>query len=219
MRKYLLILILIITGIICFSLMFFGLKIGNLTIINSYNDVVSISKEKKQVLSELKQKNTIEFVAKKATLTTAVQEYKNKKSQYDNLVSQGQITNSDLYNPMDLYDVDFLWTTIGNYATDKDVTLQFDVSKSATTAAVSSEYVICDLNFTVTGEYINITDFLYSIENDDKLDFEISDFLIEKGGENLQATFVVKEVPINSKNLSSVPTTSTSIYNDSSIEN
>ena len=64
---------------------------------------------------------------------------------------------------------------------------------------------MCDLKFTVTGEYIAITDFIYSLEDDDTLGFEISEFLLEKGGENLQATFIVKEVPINNKNLSSVP--------------
>lgn len=219
MRKYLLILVLIITGIICFSLMFFGLRFGKFTVIKSYNDVAVVSTEKKQILSELKQKNSTEFLAKKAALNSAVQEYKNKKSQYDTLVSEGQITDSDIYNSMDLYDVDFLWTTIGNYATEKGITLQFDVSKSSSATSISSEYVICDLSFTVTGEYIAITDFIYNIENDDKLNFEISNFLMEKGGENLQATFVVKEVPINSKDLSSVPTTSTSGYSDLITEN
>ena len=73
---------------------------------------------------------------------------------------------------------------------------------------------MCDLNFTVTGEYIDITNFIYSIENDDKLKFEISNFTMEKGGENLQATFVVKKVPVNSKTLSSVPTTAISGYTE-----
>ncbi len=130
------------------------------------------------------------------------------------MVADGQIKDTDLYNAMDLYDVDFLWTTIGNYATEKGITLQFDVSKSPTATAISSEYVMCNLNFTVTGEYIDITDFIYSIENDDKLNFEISNFLMEKGGENLQATFVIKDVPINSKNLSAVPTTAVTGYTE-----
>lgn len=213
MRKYLLILILIITGIMFFSLMFFGFRIGSFQI-NSYDNIETTSLEKKQLLAELNYKNTTEYTAKKSALDSAVQKYKNKKLQYDTLVSEGQISDSTIYNSLDLYDVDFLWTTIGNYATEKEITLQFDVVKSSSTTSISSEYVICDLNFTVTGEYIAITDFIYSIENDEKLNFEISDFLIEKGGENLQATFVVKEVPINSKNLSSVPTISSSSYDE-----
>ena len=38
--------------------------------------------------------------------------------------------------------------------------------------------------------------------------------MLEKGGENLQATFVVKEVPINSKDLLSVPTSAQSTYDE-----
>lgn len=212
MRKYVLILILIILAILCFALMFFGFKIGNLKI-NSYKDVVSISSEKNKLLSELNYKNITEFNEKQKALLNAVKEYNSKKASYDDLVSKGKITDSNIYNSMDLYDVDFLWTTIGNYATEKNVTLQFDVSKSATATSISSEYIMCDLNFTITGEYIAITDFIYSIEGDDKLNFEISNFLLEKGGENLQATFVVKEIPLNSKNLSSVPTTS-AVYDE-----
>ena len=213
MRKYLLTLILIITGVLCFSLMIGGLKVGDFKLVKSYNDVSKISQEKKQIVSDLKQKNATEFMAKKAALNTAVQEYKTKKAQYDKLVEAGQIKEA-AYNSVDLYDIDFLWTTIGIYAAENKVTLQFDVSKSASATAISPEYVMCDLNFTVTGEYIDITDFIYSIENDDKLNFEISNFAMEKGGENLQATFVVKKVPVNSKTLSSVPTTAVSGYTD-----
>lgn len=213
MRKCLLILILIITGVLCFSLMIGGLKVGDIKLVKSYNDVATVSQEKKQVVSDLKQKNSVEFVAKRNALDTAAKEYKTKKAQYDKLVSEGQIKETTV-NSMDLYDIDFLWTTIGIYASEKGVTLQFDVSKSSSATAISPEYVMCDLNFTVTGEYIAITDFIYSIENDDKLNFEISDFTMEKGGENLQATFVVKKVPVNSKTISSVPTTAVSGYTD-----
>ena len=214
MRKYLLILILIISALVCLLLMSFGLGV-----IPSFAEVEQVRFEKQQVLGELNYKNSTEFTAKKAALNSAAEEYKNKKNQYDSLVKDGKITDSDLYDSMELYDIDFLWTIIGNYATQKDVTLQFDVSKSATSAAISSQYVMCDLNFTVTGEYIALTDFVYSMENDEKLNFEISNFVLEKGGENLQATFVVKEVPINSSNLSTVPTTSAGSYSEILSEN
>lgn len=214
MRKYLLILILIITALVCLLLMSFGLGV-----IPSFAEVEQVRFEKQQVLGELNYKNSTEFTAKKAALNSAAEEYKNKKNQYDSLVKDGKITDSDLYDSMELYDIDFLWTIIGNYATQKDVTLQFDVSKSATSAAISSQYVMCDLSFTVTGEYIALTDFVYSMENDEKLNFEISNFVLEKGGENLQATFVVKEVPINSSNLSTVPTTSAGSYSEILNEN
>ncbi len=212
MRKYLLILILIITCILCFLIMSFGF-----TIIPSYKEVNMTLAEKKQVLADLNKKNSSEFVAKQTSLNSAAQEYKNKKLQYDELVQAGKITEETV-SSMELYDLDFLWATIGNYATQKEVILQLDVSKSATKTSISSEYVFCDLNFTITGDYISITDFIYSIENDDKLNFEIRKFVMQKGGEDLQATFVVKDVPVNSKKLSTVPTTSGSVYTDTSVE-
>lgn len=214
MRKFLLILILIISGIFCVYLIINGLKIGNMNLIKSYDEVATISAEKKQIISDLKQRNGAEFVSKNTALISAVQAYNNKKSQYEKLVADGEIKEENEFVAMDIYDIDFLWTNIGLYATQNNVTLQFDVSKSATATTTSTEYVMCDLNFTVTGDYIPITDFIYSIEKDDKLNFQISNFVMEKGGENLQATFVVKEVPINSETLISVPTTAVSGYTE-----
>ena len=76
---------------------------------------------------------------------------------------------------------------------------------------------MCDLTFTVTGEYIAITDFIFDLEGDDSLRFEINDFVMQKGGQNLQATFIVKNVPIDSKTLSSVPSASNAGYSSSSL--
>lgn len=212
MRKYVLILILIIVAILCINLIAFGFRVGKLKI-NSYKDISRLSIEKNELLSSLNQKNTTEFKEKISELKKATENYKVVKAQYDELVASGDISESAIYSSMDIYNLDFLWTTIGNYATEKGVTLQFDITKSSSATSISSDCIMCDLNFIITGDYIAITDFIYSLEDDDKLNFEIRDFLLEKGGENLQATFVVKGVPINSQNLSSVPA-STSAHVD-----
>ena len=91
MRKYLLILILIITALVCLLLMSFGLGV-----IPSFAEVEQVRFEKQQVLGELNYKNSTEFTAKKAALNSAAEEYKNKKNQYDSLVKDGKITDSDL---------------------------------------------------------------------------------------------------------------------------
>ena len=219
MRKRILIFVLIILVMLCFIIMFIGIGTGKLRI-NSYKNIEEVSSRKNALLSELNTKNNSEFDDKKNTLDTAVNKYNEVKVRYNELLKEGKITNQDLYNSMDLYDMDFLWTIIGNYATQKGVTLQLDVVKSSTATAVSPDYVMCDLNFTITGEYVAITDFIYSIEDDDQLNFEIRNFLLEEGGEHLQATFSVKEVPLNSKDLSSVPTTTSTLTEETSpIEN
>ena len=65
---------------------------------------------------------------------------------------------------------------------------------------------MCDLKFTVSGDYIPITEFIYHLEDDNKLGFEISNFEMAKGGNNLQAAFTVKGVPINNANLTELQT-------------
>lgn len=163
-------------------------------------------------IQSLEDKNNSQYMAKKTALESAVKNYTDKKEEYEALIPQmeSELEEDASTSAVDLYDIDFLWTIIGNYATEEGVVLRFDVTRSVSnvSAAISSlstdEYVFCDLNFTVSGEYIAITDYIYHLEDDDRLNFEISSFKLEKGGENLQATFVVKAIPINNKNLSLV---------------
>jgi hypothetical protein len=207
MRKYVLGILLIVLAIICFFIIGFGVKIGNFKIY-SYSDVSKASSERKSLLTSLNEKNITEYEETKRLLSSATQKYQSKKTEYDSLIESGKLTaESNIYNS-NLYDVDYLSVIIGKYATQNGVTLQFDVLKSSSTTSISSEYVICNLNFTVTGDYIPITNFIYNLEDDETLNFEISDFMLEKGGENLQSIFVVKNVPINSKNLSAIPVSS-----------
>ena len=117
---------------------------------------------------------------------------------------------------VDIYDVDFLWTAIGNYGTEEGISLKFDITRSMSSYLESQNYTMCDLKFTVSGEYIALTDFIYDLEDDNKLGFEISDFSLAKGGDNLQATFTVKNVPINNKNLTEITTSVSSSPEDES---
>ncbi len=207
MRKFIFVALLILLSIICVIIVGIGIKIGPLKVY-SYSEIENASSERKVLLSELNEKNENDFKATQKLLLASTEKYREKKEEYDSLIESGDLTKeSNIYNSS-LYDIDFLLTVVGNYATQNGVTLQFDVFKSSSSSSISSEYVICDLSFTVTGDYIPITNYIYNIEDDDTLNFEINDFVLEKGGENLQATFTVRNVPINSKNLSAIPTTS-----------
>ena len=58
------------------------------------------------------------------------------------------------------YEMERIWVVVGNYAKKQGVDLKIDVTSNN---AISKTY---DLNFTVTGGYIQITDFLYDMERD-----------------------------------------------------
>ena len=68
---------------------------------------------------------------------------------------------------------------------------------------------IYDLQFTATGSYISITDFISAIENDSSLGFKIEEFKLvpSSSGSDLQATFVCKDIAIKDVSQSAVTTT------------
>lgn len=201
MRKYLLILITIIIAIIFCVIVLWGFKVGNFRIY-SYDEIVAVSKERTELLSALDEKNINEYNSSLKSLQTAVQTYEKTKSEYDKLVSEGKITKDSIQNSITLFDINTLSEKIKSYAKEKNVILNLDVVESATSTSISSEYVMCDLNFKVSGEYIAITDFIYSIEDDDTLNFEIKDFSMKEEDDVLRATFSAKNIPLSSQSLS-----------------
>ena len=160
------------------------------------------------MISQLVNINDIQFENSKKSLTSAIKNYKNTKEEYEALAESVKTNDEEAVDIslVDTYDVDFLWTAIGNYGTEEGISLKFNITKSTSSLIDTVAYTICDLKFTVSGDYIPITDFIYDLEDDNKLGFEISDFALVKGGDNLQATFTVKNVPINNKNLTEITT-------------
>ena len=108
------------------------------------------------------------------------------------------------------YNVEVLWTKIGNYATENGVIPKMEILSSSTSTPNAN-----DLKITVTGNYIAITDFVRDIEDDAKLGFTIEEFelvpVTSGDGSNLQATFKVRDIFINQD---TITTTNTQSYNN-----
>lgn len=208
MRKVIILVILALSIFLCYTMVANGLEIGESLAISNYEDVEKSSKDIDTLISQLANLNNEEFETKKENLQKAIESYKKAKEEYEEMEAVIEAANNQEVEVslVDIYDVDFLWTIIGNYGTEEGISLKFDVSRSASSSLISEEYTMCDLKFTISGDYIALTDFIYDIEEDSKLGFEISDFEIARGGENLQATFTVKEVPINNENLTELQT-------------
>lgn len=202
MRKVIILLFLALSILVCYQTVQKGLELNEQISIVKYEDVQRASKNLDTLISQLIRVNETEYPSKKENLASAIKLYHNKKEEYEELQALvEQNTDDTEISLVDIYDVDFLWTTIGNYGTEEGISLKFDIVKSVTSTISSPDYTMCDLKFTVSGDYIPITDFIYDLEDDSKLGFEISSFVLAKGGENLQATFTVREIPINNKNL------------------
>lgn len=209
MRKIVILLVCVILTCLAYQTVASGFNLGTVFSIPGYEKVAQSSKEIDSLIEELTDINDVKFAQSKNSLTTALKKYKDTKEEYESLADTIEANAEDdgpTMSLVDTYDIDFLWTTIGNYGTEEGISLKFNVVKSVGSFFSTSSYTMCDLKFTVSGNYIPITDFIYDLEDDNKLGFEISDFSIKKGGDNLQATFTVKNVPINNRNLLEITT-------------
>lgn len=210
-RKITLSIILILLIYVCYQL-FFGEISTIREKVASVSELETASDELDKATLELEKNSTTDFEQKKIDLKEAIKKYNDAKDAYENLVPANvadTIIEADL---KDIYDVDFLWTIVGNYATEEGINLKFDINKNFNSASsinnTSTNYVVCDLKFVITGQYINLTDFIYDIEDDDRLNFEINDFTMKKGSSeeegsssDLEVTLNVREIKINADNL------------------
>ncbi len=133
------------------------------------------------------------------------------KKEYEDMIStspDGTGTTGQIQE----YKVETLWVKLGTYATTEGTVLQMDIKNSSTGG--SGRY---DLNFTVNGTYIGITDFISDIENDSMLGFKIEEFKIRQDSSetDLVATFVCKNIAIQDVQA----TTNTSSNTDDENEN
>lgn len=214
MRKIVFLLIMVLAIVGCYIVSVEGVQ-SNLIQIASYDEVKAANKQLDTQISELNRKNTTEYESKRTALTTAVKNYKDKKEKYEALAPTVQETEEQ--EPEETttsntkpYDVDFLWTIVGNYATETGISIDFTFVKSTTASTSNSDYfTMSDINFTVSGTYNSIIEFIYDIEDDDRLGFEIKNFKMSKGGSGVQATFSAIGVPINNENLTTLTTQST----------
>lgn len=211
MRKIVILLLCAAIAFCAYQVVVEGFSLGTSFSIPNYKQVSTASREIDTLISQIVNINDIQLGQSKSSLTSAIKTYKDTKEEYEALaetINTGDEDAPDI-SLVDTYDVDFLWTAIGNYGTEEGITLKFNIVKSANALLEDPAYTMCDLKFTVSGDYIPITDFIYDLEDDNKLGFEISDFALAKGGDNLQATFTVKNVPINNKNLTELTTSVT----------
>lgn len=115
--------------------------------------------------------------------------YKKAKEEYDQLAAVSTDNQLSSGSQLQKYEIEYLWTRIGAHATKENVVLKLEVAANATSSATG----YFDLNFTVSGSYVAITDFIYDVENDSSLGFKIENFKMTSGS----ATFTCKNISIN----------------------
>jgi len=178
-----------------------GLTVGNFHIL-SINDIKKESLNLDSEIDELNNLKNVTYKKKIDDLQTATKSLTTAKQKYLDLASVSTDKEIQDANLEQTYAMEFLWNKIGSYATREGVTLKWDVSSTG----VNSKYT---LNFTTTGSYIGVINYIYALENDSELAFRIENFKMTASGENVTATFTVNNVAIKAETISSASSNNT----------
>ncbi len=143
-----------------------------------------------QKISDLSNVISVTYANTESNLKRTANTLQDSKTEYENQAALSNSQSPSYASQLETYDIDYLWTKLGNYARDEKVVIKIDLVASGTSTN------LYNLNFTTTGAYVNITNFIYDIENDSKLGFKIDEFKMNSSGDSLTATFSCKEVPI-----------------------
>lgn len=212
MKKLLLGIIVILVIIFTSVTVVNGFKIGKLEIlgikgIKEKNDGLDITIKQATKLA------STDYQKKIDDLNETIKKLELEKSKYDDMVNVS--TDNEVQEANQSYEnmIEFLLIRIENHAKTEGVTININVTRSS-----SGAENVYNLNFTATGSYVGIEEFITDIEDDSKLGFKIEDFKMTASSENgsmVQATFTCRDISINGISTSTVNTTTT---NTNSIE-
>ena len=202
MKKLLiLILIALVLALTIFTIIN-GLEIGNFSVWG----IQTIQDENAKLDETVTQATRLAsstFPGKVSEVNASMKALEEQKTAYEDMLAVSSTVDVQTASQLSNYTLDFLWTEIGTHATSEGVSI--DISLTAGTGGQN----VYDLNFTVVGSYIGISEFIRDIEDDSDLAFKIEQFSMTAGEStsSLKATFICKNIPI--EGISSIDTKTT----------
>ena len=191
MRKYLIITLIVIFIILIGTSVVEGFEIAGFNIL-SISNIMEESQNLDTRIEKINEKNVKDYKSLEDDLETKSKELKKQKENYADIILFNSEEGQAINNLYEKYEIEYLWTKLGNYATKNHLTMKLEVTNG--TRGVEGMY---NLNFTLNGEYVSIIDCIKGIEDDSTLGFKIENFSLTKGENGLQAIFTVKDVTIN----------------------
>lgn len=115
------------------------------------------NKKVEQKISDLSNIISVTYANTQSNLKRTANTLQDSKTEYENQAALSNSQSPSYASQLEKYDIDYLWTKIGNYAKSENVVIKIEL------VANGASKNLYNLNFTVTGEYAKITDFLYHI--------------------------------------------------------
>lgn len=155
-----------------------GINIGSLRL-ESISNIKDKSKNLEDTLTNANELTKKEYPSQIENLNSVIKKLELAKEQYENKTANMADPSQIGITQVKTYKVEYLWTIIGNYATKQGTTLTLDIKNTQSKD-------IYDLSFNLVGSYVGITDFIYDIEKDENLKFEIENFELVSATVNKQ---------------------------------
>ena len=189
MKKILIITLMALLLILTVYTMVSGISIGPVEI----PGIMGIVQKNDELDAKIAQANKLadtEYKRKLNTLTTNTKKLEDEKTKYQDLAAVSLESGNGTTGQVEKYEIEYLWTRVGNHATSEGVDVDMDVQ------TVEAAQGIYNLDFTVTGTYIGIQEFISAIENDSSLGFKIEQFSLTGSGDIITGKFICKNIMI-----------------------
>lgn len=190
MKNSLMTVICLLIVLLIVLLMVKGLSIGNFKILSISQIIQSGEQLDEDIANVNSLKNSV-YRQKLTNLETATKTLSSSKQQYLDIANVSTDAEIRAATQNQTYTMEYLWSKLGGYATQEGVNTKLEVK-------ATSEENENTLNFTVTGSYVGIINYITAIEDDSDLSFRIENFKIssENSEEVLTATFTVSNINI-----------------------
>ena len=159
MKKLLISIIILLMLILTGFTIVKGIDIGPLKVLG----ILEIKDENDKLDDKVKQATKLtstDYQKKIDDLNTAIKQLETQKNSYEDMVNVSTDSQVEAANQTYNNTIDFLFVRIENHAKSEGVTMKMEVTRSST--GVNNVY---NLNFTATGSYTGIEEFITGIED------------------------------------------------------
>ena len=153
----------------------------------SYSSIIKESQTLVDQRATLERLNTKDFESEKSKLKSSESRFNSAKQAYDDVANNASVEEIRKANQEEKYLLDYLWIKIGTYANDSDIKVKIEPDHEKKL-----------INFNVSGQYIAVINFIYDLENDSELKFNVDNIVMQGGSSSAvtKASFVVKNVDV-----------------------
>ena len=197
MKNNVITIIFLLLIVLFFTMIFAGIKIGDFQIL-SISELKTKNGDLDGKIEKAKTLTTIDYPQSVEKLEDTYEQYNVQKDKYEELAGMTDEDNKRMYETKQ-YDIGYIWRIFGKYATSRNLSISMDVKKS-------SGQNLYDLNFTISGQYVNTSEFISELENNSDLNFRIYNFKMTGSSETVTTSFTVKDVNINPSTIKSTTT-------------